>query len=278
MTHLPSLRFALSLGLALSACNTEEIAPHQVAIQTTQSDPGQGALYILFSSTDATYAAAQAHLSTNPNLTQYHLFVDGREVVYDSVGSAVPVLVAEGNENSAMYWAGGMHHFEIAASGAPAIFAGDGPIVGGAVNRLYLFGPLDALQGRFTSYAFTPPDGSEHASVINLVRDGRSIELLSCTDASHCAAVSPALALGQIFEGDFPIVASDNERLSLSTTGAGLGYRLLPSPSLPAPPVIPLRQNDFVLGHTTSVLTRPLNFVGAPIYIAPEGNILEEWN
>ncbi len=277
MTHLPSLRLALSLGLALSACNTEEIAPHQVAVEFTQRDPGQGALFIFFTSTDATYAAEQARASTNPNLTEYHLFVDGREVVYDNVGSAVPVVVAEGDGNSASYWAGGMHHFEIAAAGAPAIFAGDGPIVGGAVNRLYLFGALDALQGRFTSYVFTPPDGSEHASVINLLRDGRSIELLSCTDASHCTAVSPGLALGDTFEGDFPVVASDNEFSSLSTTGAGLGVRLVPTALLPAPPIIPLGQNDFVLGHTTSVLTRPLNFVGAPIYIAPEGNILVQW-
>lgn len=278
MTHLPSVRLALSLGLALSACNTEEVAPRQVAIETAQSDGGQGALVIFFTSTDATFAAEQAHVSTNPNVTEYHLFVDGRIVVYDSLGSAVPVVVLEGTGSNAGYWRQGMHHFELAAPGGGAIFTGDGPIVGGAVNRLYLFGTLGSLQGRFTSAPFTPPDGIEHASVINLLRDGRRIELLSCSDTSHCTAVSPALALGDIFEGDFPFVASNNEFSSLSTTGAGLGYRLVPSASLPAPPVLPLRQTNWVFGHTASPLSPAADFVGAPIYIAPEGNVQSEWN
>ena len=281
MTHLPSLRFALSLGLALSACNTEEIAPHQVAIKTTQSDPGQGALLIFFTTTGGTYAAEQARESTNPNLTEYHLFVDGHLVVFDNSGSATPVVVLEGDMVTAGYWSEGIHHFEFGASEAAAIFAGDGSIVAGAVNRLYLFGPLDALQGRFTSYATNPPAGSAHASVINLVRGEGSIELLSCTDASHCGAVSPPLALGETFEGDVPFVASDNELQSLSTSGAGLGYRLVPTASLPAPPILPLLLSwdlAWVLNHST--LSTPANFVGAPIYMSssPEGYVLQQWD
>jgi hypothetical protein len=280
MTHLPSLRLAISLGLVLSACNTEEIAPHQVAVQTTQSDPGQGALFLYFTYTDATYTAEQARASTNPSSTEYHLFVDGREVVYDNLGSAVPAVVLEGGGYSAGYWSAGAHHFELAAPNGPTIFAADGPIVGDAVNRLYLFGPLDALQARFTSYAFTPPAGSEHASVINLMRNGESIELVNCTDDTHCTVASPSLALGETFEGDFPLVASDSDWLSLSTAGAGLGYRLVPSASLPAPHINPLEKTNMVAGHSVSVFTPPANFIGAPIYMStsPEGYVLAEVN
>lgn len=281
MTHFPAIRLALSLGLALSACNTEEISAHQVPIETTPTDPGQGALFLFFAPTDATYAAEQARATTNPNLTEYQLFVDGRAVVYDNVGSPEPVVVGEGGGYGGGYWPAGMHHFELAAPGARAIFAADGPIVTGAANRLYLFGTLDALQGRFTSYAFTPPAGSEHASVVNLMKDGSSIELVSCSDTSHCTAVSPPLALGETFEGDFPLVASDNDSYSLSTSGAGLGYRLVPSATIPAPHVNPLQKTDLVAGHSVSVFSPPANFIGAPIYMYPspyEGYVISNFN
>src|SRR4051812_15232139 len=106
MTNLPRIRPVSSLGLtlllsaaplALSACNTEDIAPHQLAICTDQTDPGQGSLAIVFDSTDPTYAENQARLTTNPNLTEYHIFVDGREVVYEAGGSSSPVIALEGS-------------------------------------------------------------------------------------------------------------------------------------------------------------------------------------
>ena len=278
MKNASPLRFALSLGLALSACSTREIAPHQVALETTQSDPGQGGLAILFAPTDATSAAEEAHLTTNPNLTEYHLFVDGQEAVFDNVGSPEPIVVLEGGETTAGYWTQGMHHFELAASGAPSAFSGDGPIVAGAVNRLYVLGPPEARQGRFTSYPFAPPAGSQHASVINLVQGGASIELVSCIDASHCTPVSPPLALGDTFEADFPLVPSDGELVSLSSNGAGLGFRLVPTPALPPPHISPLLQEFWAFGRSISTFPGPPNFVGAPIYLGDQGNVIFQFN
>ena len=159
MTRASSVRLALSLGLALSACNTQEIAPHQVAVDT-QYDAGKGALMILFAPTDADFAAEQARVNATPNPTLYQLLVDGQEAVYDSSGTPVPLVVSEGDAMTAGYWPPGMHHFEVAAPSGRRVFSSDGPIVAGAINRLYLFGPLDALQARFVSYPFEPPAAS----------------------------------------------------------------------------------------------------------------------
>lgn len=278
MKSISPLRFALSLGLALSACSTREIAPHQVALETTQSDPGQGGLLVLFASTEATFAEEEAHVMAHPNSTPYHLFVDGQEAVFDNLGSPEPIVVSEGIESSAGYLPEGMHHFELAASGAPSAFSGDGPIVSGAVNRLYVFGPLEARQGRFTSYPFAPPAGNQHASVINLVQGGANIELLGCADASHCTAVSPPLAFGDTFEADFPLVPSDGELVSLSSNGAGLGFRLVPTPALTAPYISPLLQEVWTFGHSSPTFPGPPNFVGAPIYFGDQGNVIVQFN
>ena len=259
------------MGWRYLLATREEIAPHQVAVQSTQTDPGQGGLLVLFAPTDATFAAQQARASTHPNLTEYHLLIDGQEAVFDSGGSPEPIVVNEGSEASAGYWAEGVHHFELAASGAASVFSGDGSIVRGAVNRLYVFGPLDARQGRFTSYPFVPPGGNQHASVINLVQGGASIELLSCTDASHCTSASPALAFGDTFEGDFPLVTSDAELTSLSSDGAGLGFRLVPTAALPAPYISPLLQEVWSFGRSSPTVPGPPNFVGAPIYFGDRG-------
>jgi hypothetical protein len=171
-----------------------------------------------------------------------------------------------------------MYHFEVKALAGRRVFSGDGPIVDGAVNRLYLFGPLDALQVRFTSYPFEPPAGSEHASAINLVRAGVSIEVVSCTDASTCTSVSPPLALGETFEADFPLVSGANDVTSLSD-GVGLGYRLVPAASLPAPFINRLLRANPALGRTPPTSgAGPAIFLAAPIYLAPEGNPIMEWN
>ena len=110
------------------------------------------------------------------------------------------------------------------------------------------------------------------------MRTGVSIEVVSCTDASHCTAVSPPLALGETFEADFPLVAGADDVTSLSD-GVGLGYRLVPTASLPAPFINRLLRADPLLGRTppTSPAGPPI-FLAAPIYMAPEGNPLMEWN
>jgi hypothetical protein len=278
MTNPSPLLLALVLGLELAACNTRDIAPHQVAVESSQSDPGQGALLVLFTSTDATFAEEQAHFMAHPNLTQYHLLVDGQEAVFDNLGSPEPIVVLEGSEASAGYWAQGMHHFELAASGAPSAFSGDGPIVAGAVNRLYVLGPPEARQGRFTSYPFAPPAGSQHASVINLVQGGTSIEVVSCTDASHCTPVSPPLALGDTFEADFSLLPSDGEPVSLSSNGAGVGFRLVPTQAVPAPYISPLLLEVVAFGRSIPTFPGPPNFVGAPIYFGDQGNVIVQFN
>ncbi len=274
MIHFQRTTPVFSLGLtlllcavpvALSACNTEDIRPHQVAIESTQTDPAQGWLLVLFSPTDLTFAGEQARA---PLPADYHLFIDGQEAVLPNEPYApYTVVFGEGGAFNGGYLSPGMHHFEIAADGARAVFSGDGPIVGGEYNRLYLFGPLDALQSRFVSFPFTPPAGNEHVSAINLIRAGGSIEVLGCDAASHCTPVSPPLALGDTFDADFPTAPSD---VGSPATSGGYPYRMVPTASVPDPPLLSALQA--VLEHGT--YPAPLNYIAAPIYVSPDGHVL----
>ena len=113
-------------------------------------------------------------------------------------------------------------------------------MVVGSQLRLFLFGPLDALQGRFVVVPATPSAGNEHVTVINLMRSGQPIKVVSCTDATTCTPISPALAMGDLFDAEVPAVVSDDGFASLRSDGSGVNFRLVPSASLPNPPVLGL--------------------------------------
>jgi hypothetical protein len=120
------------------------------------------------------------------------------------------------------------------------------------------------------SFPFTPPAGNEHVSAINLIRAGGNIEVLSCADATHCTPVSSPLSLGDTFDADFPVVPSDKVYASPSSSGAGYAYRMVPTASLPDPPVLSILQAVI----PQSIFGSPLNYIAAPIYLSPDGHVL----
>jgi len=165
----------------------------------------------------------------------------------------------------------GPHHFEIVETDSgPTIFAGDGEIKADAMNRLYLFGDLDALQARFASYASVPAPAALHVDVINLVRGGTSIEVTTCSAPGDCSPVSAPLAFGAAFAGDFA-GSSDATRFWLAS-GATIGYRQVPTVALPDPPLQPMRFSVPFPVSTSSVV--PANVVAAPLYMSSDGNVL----
>jgi hypothetical protein len=270
------LKIAAALvPLALAACGTQEIDPNNVIVASSEAGPDKGGLNVFFPSTDENYQAQQASAAANPNGIGYHVIMDGKMLVYDGGPSGLVAFgVGEGSVCSVGYLEAGSHHFAIGVSGAPPIFETDGELAGGQTTDLFLFGPLTGLQGKFVSVPNTPSMGNEHVTVANLMRSGQTIEVVSCTDASTCTPVSPALALGDVFDADFPAVTNSGYNYSLSETGAGIAYRMVPSATVPAPPV---QAMDLAFTIGTPTYPPPLDFLGAPIFMTDQGQPQERF-
>ena len=264
---------------ALSGCETREIAPHPATYVDTEPGADRGGLVIVFAPAETTYEENQAQGSTNPNLTLYHLFVDGNQLAFanvDGYGTSYPITFLEGNEAGGGYIGAGRHRFEIAeAGGGATIFAGDGDIPAGSVTRLYLFRELGVLQARFVSYPEIPPPGTVHVSVMNLIRGGQRIEVVSCAGATSCAPLSPPLALGERFDADFAAISTQaadpsvpDDRLA---DGASVGYRAVATPTVPSPPVQPFMRSFTLSG---AIRESPANLVAAPVYMTADGLVL----
>jgi len=259
--------------LAFPACGTEEIAT-PITYAGTEPGPDRGELWIISAPSADSYEEDQAQALARP-FQSYGVFVDGRQLAFKSVvdGSPLPVSVGEtGGASGAGYLPAGPHHFAIAAAGgSPVIFAGDAEILPGSMTRLYVFGPIGARQGRFVSYPSVPAPGTLHVSLINLVRLGPGIEVVSCADAAPCAPLSPPLALGAHFDADFASGGWDGTSYLLAS-GASIGYRQIATAALPAPPVQPLYS---ILDGAPAKTDMPVsaNAVAAPIYMSAEGNV-----
>lgn len=269
--NLPlALPLAASL-LTFAGCGTQDIDPNDVVVASNQPGPDKGGLTVFFPPTDESVQAEQARAANTPHPTAYQVMLDGKLVASDQGdGELTPFLASEGGASSLGYLEAGSHHFAIApAAGAP-IFEADGELTGGETTNLFLYGPLDGLQGKILPMPNALSMGSEHVTAINLMRSGQTIEVVSCTDASTCTPVSPALALGDVFEADFPAVTSSVDNYSLTSTGAGIGYRLVPSATVPDPPVLPMG-----LGFQVGAPSYPpaLNFLGAPIFMTDQGQV-----
>jgi hypothetical protein len=289
MTRWTGLLFAIG-GLALpsfAGCGTKDVGPDQMVADGQQTGADQGALLLAFASTDATYDAEQARLRANPSTIPYHVYMDGKRLVIDDAGQPNPVDIGEGGQATGGFVAAGPHHFAVAADGRPAIFAGDTEVAAGTVTRIYLFGtPLgtsNAVQGRFVTDPLAPATGIEHVSAINLVREGLNIEVVSCSDAANCTAVSPPLALGDVYQADFPAPTdpnafSDSGAHSLSDAGAGIGYRGLGMAAPPGPPVLPLLRATFFWAPTGAPPGPPANFVASPIFMSFDGTLLASFD
>jgi hypothetical protein len=251
--------------LAFSACGTEEIATPITTLSPTPS-PDLGQVKILFAPTVDTFEEQQAWAVTFHDY--YGVSVDGGQltVAYPD-GSRLAVAVYESGGTWGGYLRAGSHHFVIApAAGGSPIFAGDVEILPGSTNTLYLFGHRDALQGRFVSYPAYPAPGWLHVSVMNLVRRGPGIEVVSCVSIT-CTPLSPPLAFGENFDADF---ATGTSRFLLADN-ASIGYRQLATAALPAPPVQALSSDYYAVESVSAV---PSNLAVAPIYMSAQGEVI----
>ncbi len=273
------LAFAL---LALSACSTENIDPANVVVSQGLLGPDQGIFWIAYASTADTYQADQARSTMNWDAPQYNVAMDGRLIAEEegTAGSPVPQLLPIAVEENGLAAAGldaGWHHFAVVARGHAPIFQGDGQVIPGGQLRLFLFGAAGAQQGRFAFVPFMPSPGNEHITVINLMRSGQAIEVVSCTDAATCVPISPALAMGDLFDAEVPAVVSDNGFGSLTASGAGVGFRYVPSASLPDPPVMALYVGPAGVQLTGPSAPQPV-FVAAPVFMSAEGDLQAGFN
>jgi hypothetical protein len=257
-------RLGLSLSvvwLGLSACATEEIGPHTLA--DFKADPTRGELQVLLAPTADSYDEQQARFA-NPD---YELFLDGKLAF-------APLTFWEGSQASFGLIPAGPHQFTVAAAGGgPIVFEGSAQVASLSVTKLYLFGPIDALQGRFVSYSALPATGTLHLSGINLVRGGPSMEWVSCADGRPCDPLSPPIGYGVTFAADFPAGATNGFWTSLAT-GGSIGYRPVPTPELPTPPVQPPIPGVWSEQIPRASILPPLNLVAAPIYLSAQGEVL----
>lgn len=257
------------VAVTLSACGAE---PHDVVLASERTGADQGGVLVAYSPTQPTLAGELAHLTTDAGGTPISVWIDGRPAMlqHDS-GHLAPFTVVEGGISACGYLDAGPHHLAVAAPGHSApIFEGDAEVPSGGTMRLFLFGALEALQGRFVPTPDRPAAGNEHLTVINLVRTGQSLEVVTCAGAASCTPLSDPLALGDVFDLEVPAPV-EHPTSTLTADGAGIGYRVVPSEALPAPPVMALDQGQLTMSDAEEASPSPAVFVVAPIYISDDG-------
>ncbi len=268
--------------LCLAACSTEKIGPNNVVNGSSETAPGQGAFLVSLASSAGTYQLDQARLTTTWNPPIYNVTMDGKLLAEEegTAGSPVPQLlpigVSEGGLAGVGYLDGGPHHFAVLTPGSAPIWEGDGDVMPGGALRLFVFGPPNAEQGRFAFVPNAPSvAGNENITVINLMRSGQSIEVVSCADAATCTPISPPLAMGDLFQAEVPAVGlSEDGYASLTADGAGIGYRLVPSAALPNPTVDALYVGPLGQG----AVPPPEVFVAALVFLSDQGEPLVGFN
>jgi hypothetical protein len=241
MRRWSALSASASLCALLAACGTEEIGPDNALYsQMTQTSADQGALLVVAGPTPST-AEAVATGGGAYAIVRYMIFIDGKRLVMQyGGGGPVAIRVAEGGLTKAGFLDAGPHRFSVTAEEGDStiLFADDIVMPAGAVTRVYLFGPSDALAGLSLSYPLVPPVGTRHVSVTNLALDGPHIEVMSCEDATRCVPLSPPLATGDTFDANVPRTGFEDDAYSLDASGAGIGLRQVPTNALPRPPVV----------------------------------------
>jgi hypothetical protein len=272
--RLPFLALSAAM-LVPAACSTHEISADPVIIPAGTSGGDHGLLRIAVAPSEATFEEQQTTAATDAKVFQ--VYFDGQQVAWWSEDDGAPrrLVVGEGGVTDIGYLPGGGHQFDIRrAYGGPTVFAADGVLAAEAMTDLYLFGRDGAIDGRFVSYPTVPAAGTAHVVLTNLIRTGQSIEAVTCVDTSHCTPVSSPLALGETFQGDFPLDATQdwrNGRFIVSNGGA-LGYRQVPTAAVPHPPVLPLSSGVAPADGSTPPSA---TLVAAPIYMSPHGDIEE---
>jgi hypothetical protein len=267
--------------LAATACGTEEFRGH-VLIASDQPAPDKGGVLLEIAPAEYSDEHAEGEIR-NLGRTPYYLLADG-DVVCAPDGTAIWALVG-GAPTWTYYLPAGPHHFTIGEVGQPPIFEGDGQIPSGGTANLFLYGPVEQAKGVFAPTPMIPSAGNEHITVANLLRSGQTLEVVTCSDATTCTPISPALALGDVFDAEVPAVFDDCDRSSFSnvgswstggcftsrtTRGAGIGYRLVPTASFRNPPVNALTWGMTDLIGDSSSPRAPI-FVAAPAFMTEQG-------
>ena len=274
----PTTTLACSL-LALTACGTEEFRGH-VLIASDRAAPDKGGVLLAIAPAAYTDQPTDGEVR-NLGRTQYYLFADG-DVVCGPDGA--PVTTQAGGTTWTYYLGAGPRHFTNAESGQPPMFEGDGEIPSGGMANLFLYGPLDHERAVFVPTPMIPAAGNEHITVANLLRNGQILEVVTCNDLTTCTPISPPLAVGDVFDAEVPAVFDDCDRssstvgswsaggcfTSRTTKGAGIGYRLVPTASLPDPPVNALTWGMTDLKGDLSNPRAPI-FVAAPAFMTEQG-------
>jgi hypothetical protein len=259
--------------MTLPACSTQQVGADAILVDPRPTGAAQGLLVIVCAPTPATYEEQQADRSN----VAYDVFIDGKLAMWDNGdGTVSPVALTETGAAYVGFIAAGRHRLVITTSGGgPTVFSGDAEIVDRSMTRLYVFGPRDAREGRLVSYPLDLPRDTVHVSVINLLRAGPDIEVVRCADATDCTVVSPVLALGESFEGEFPVVpgwqpapavGGAEAGRSLSPAGAGMAYRPVATRTISPEPLQTLFE-DYWSSST-------MHFSASPRYIASDGTIL----
>ena len=262
-----SFACAAAAVLTVPACGTQEIGPNPITYVRNTPGPNTGELMVGFPSPSDSFEEEQARVAS-VGYARYFLFLDGRQLAWEVGGTSYPVEISEGTLERAGFLPSGRHHLAVVAAEGTTVFAGDAEIVPGLMNRLYLVGRLGALQGLFISYRAPAPTGMLHVSVINLVRDGRSLEVVSC--ANDCTPVSGPRAFGESVGSDFQ--AADANPFALAD-GRRIGWRQVPTAAVPAPPVQLITW--FPVGWVDPPPTPPPPaFAIAPVYLSPQGDAL----
>lgn len=248
---------------ALSGCG----GPADVIVLARAAGgPEQGGVLVALSPTAPSFDDEQELLVAEGGSPSevLQLWIDGRPVMLDDgAGHLSRVTVSEGGSSAMGYLDAGPRHFSVTTLGGAPIFEGDAEVPSDGTLRLFLFGPAGAQQGRFVAAPAAPAAGNEHLTLLNLVRTGQALQVVSCRDAATCTALSPALALGELFDTEVP--ASSGDVASTFSAGSGVGYRVVPSPSLPDPPVAAFHRAP------TAGESPPPVFIAAPVYMSDEG-------
>jgi len=263
--------------VVLSGCGT----PASTVTLAADARADRGGLLVAFSPTASSFDDEQAHVAADANAAQgpqtsefWHLWIDDQRALLDAGdGQSRPLTVSEGGLSPLGYLEAGPHHFMVGTSEGASIFDGDAQVPSGGTLRLLLFGRLEALEGRFVATPDVPASGNEHVTVVNLLRTGQSLEVVTCTGAAACVPVSPALGLGDLFDTEVP-ACSDGAAATMTADGVGIGYRAPPSPAMPAPPVLALQRTA---GGPTEAAAPPV-FVAAPVYMSDQGQLLFGFN
>jgi hypothetical protein len=256
--------------LALPACGTEEVPPTPLGVRDVRRGANFGGFLVAVAPPELTFEQYRARVPEfEAPRVKYGLRLDGKEVTQDVTGVQQTHPFTEGYGSHFGYLAPGTHHFEIASMvDGRSVLAGDAEIMVGWETWLFVFGDPGALEGRLVSIPELLPRGTLNVMVMNLVRDGPGIEVVSCKAAAPCTPLSPVLSMGESFQADFPGGTTEETLFGLAD-GSKIGYRQVGKATLPEPPVQWIH-------WATGVLPTPYGSAmkGAPVYLSPEGKEL----